>query len=78
MFVDFKKAFAKVIREQLWYRMEQMGVFGKNINVIIDINNCTKTRTKFNGTLSDYIANIIIVTLSKSSTILTIHYCQLL
>lgn len=59
LFVDFKKAFDRVIRQHLWQRMEHMGLFGRNVDVIKEIYNRTKTKIKLSQQLSEYIGSVL-------------------
>ncbi len=52
-FVDFTKAFDYVVRDNLWYKLLQLGVKGKMLNVIKSMYNNVKTRVKYNNQLSD-------------------------
>ena len=52
-FVDFKKAFDFVVRENLWYKLIKMGVRGKILNVIKSMYECVKSKVKCNNVLSE-------------------------
>ena len=50
-FIDFKKAFDFVVRDVLWYKLIQMGVRGKILNIIQSMYNSIKSRVKFDNSL---------------------------
>ncbi len=50
-FVDFTKAFDYVVRENMWYKLIQLGIRGKMFNIIKSIYNNVKTRVKYNNSL---------------------------
>ncbi len=52
-FVDFSKAFDYVVRDNLWYKLIQLGIRGKMFDIIKSIYNNVKTRVKYNNQLSD-------------------------
>ncbi len=52
-FVDFSKAFDYVVRDNLWYKIIQLGIRGKMFDIIKSIYNNVKTRVKYNNQLSD-------------------------
>ena len=52
-FVDFKKAFDFVVRENLWFKLIKLGVRGKMLNVIKSMYECVKSKVKYNNVLSE-------------------------
>ena len=52
-FVNFKKAFDFVVRDALWYKLIQMGVRGKILNIIQSMYSNIKSRVKFDNIVSD-------------------------
>ena len=51
-FVDFKKAFDNVSRDQLLYKLTKIGIHGKFFNVIGDMYNKSTARLKIEKFLS--------------------------
>ncbi len=58
-FVDFSKAFDYVVRENLWYKLIQLGVSGKMLNIVKSIYNNVKTRVKHNNQVSEEFSCIL-------------------
>jgi len=52
-FVDFSKAFDYVERNNLWYKLTQLGVRGKMLTVIKSMYSNIKSRVKFQNSLSN-------------------------
>ena len=52
-FIDFKKAADFVVRGVLWYKLIQMGVRGKVLNIIRSMYSNIKSRVKFSNIISD-------------------------
>ena len=52
-FVDFSKAFDYVVRDNLWYKLIQLGVRGNMLNIIRSMYKCTKSFVKSFGSLSE-------------------------
>ena len=48
-FVDFSKAFDRVVHDNLWYKLLKNGVSGKIFNIIQSMYKCLKTRVVNNG-----------------------------
>ena len=48
-FVDFSKAFDYVVRDNLWFKLIELGVRGKILNVIMSMYNNVKSKVKFNN-----------------------------
>ena len=46
-FVDFTKAFDYVVRENLWYKLIKIGIWGKILNIIKSMFSCVKSRVKY-------------------------------
>lgn len=51
-FVDFTKAFDYVVRDVIWYKLLQIGVRGKMLNIIKSIYENVKSQVKHNNILS--------------------------
>ena len=58
-FVDFKKAFDFVVRDVLWYKLIQMGVRGKILNIIQSMYSNIKSRVKFDNIVSDEFSSFL-------------------
>lgn len=56
-FVDFKKAFDTVDRFKLWYKLGNMGLGGKILNIMKSMYNNVKSCISIGGLKSDYFAN---------------------
>ena len=52
-FIDFKKAFDFIVRDNLWYKLIKIGVKGKMLSVIKSMYNCVKSKVKHNNILSE-------------------------
>ena len=48
-FVDFSKAFNYVLRDNLWFKLIELGVRGKILNVIMSMYNNVKSKVEFNN-----------------------------
>ena len=48
-FVDFSKAFDYVVRDNLWFKLIELGVRGNILNVIMSMSNNVKSKVKFNN-----------------------------
>jgi hypothetical protein len=53
LFVDFPKAFDYVVRDNLWYKMIQLGLRGNILDIVKSIYESVKSRVKCNNELSD-------------------------
>ena len=53
-FVDYKKAFDFVSRQNLWFKLIQQGVDGKMLTIIRSLYNDVKCCVKYNNVLSDF------------------------
>jgi hypothetical protein len=53
-FIDFEKAFDKIWREELWYKLLINNINGKMLNVIQNIYKDIKSNIIFNNSKSDY------------------------
>ena len=53
LFVDFSKAFDYVVRENLWYKLIQLGLRGNILNIIQSMYHSVKSRVKYMNKLSD-------------------------
>lgn len=53
VFIDFKKAFDKVMHEALFEKMDAMGFRGRFLNVIKNIYRTSKARTRVGGVLGE-------------------------
>ena len=51
-FVDFQKAFDYIVRDILWFKLVEIGVRGKMLNVIKSIYSNLKSRVKFDNRVS--------------------------
>ena len=51
-FVDFQKAFDYIVHDILWFKLVEIGVRGKMLNVIKSIYSNLKTRVKFDNRVS--------------------------
>ena len=58
-FIDFKKAFDFVVRDVLWYKLIQMGVRGKVLNIIRSMYSNIKSRVKFDNIISDEFSSFL-------------------
>ena len=58
-FIDFKKAFDFVVRDVLWYKLIQMGVRGKILNIIQSMYNNIKSRVKFDNIVSEEFSSFL-------------------
>ena len=58
-FIDFKKAFDFVVRDVLWYKLFQMGVRGKVLNIIRSMYNNIKSRVKFDNIIIDEFSSFL-------------------
>ena len=54
MFIDFEKAFDRIWREGLWYKLLVNNINGKMLNVIQNIYKDIKSNIIFNNSKSDY------------------------
>ncbi len=52
-FIDFSKAFDYIVRENMWYKLLQLGIRGKIFNVVKSMYENIKSRVKFNNCLSE-------------------------
>ncbi len=52
-FIDFSKAFDYIVRENMWYKLLQLGIRGKIFNVVKSMYETIKSRVKFNNCLSE-------------------------
>ena len=52
-FVDFSKAFDRVVYENLWLKMLKLGINGKIFNIVHSMYECVKTRVFTDGIKSD-------------------------
>ena len=52
-FVDFSKAFDRVVYENLWFKMLKLGVNGKILNIVKSMYDCVRTKVFTNGIKSD-------------------------
>ena len=57
-FVDLKKAFDSVWRKGLFYKIENVGIYGKTLELIKDIYRKTKCAIKINNSRTDFFLNI--------------------
>ena len=48
-FIDFTKAFDYVVRDNLWYKLINIGLRGKILNIIKSMYTTVKSRVKLNG-----------------------------
>ena len=53
LFVDYSKAFDYIVRENLWYKLINLGIKGEILDIIRSMYNCVKTRVFTNGEKSD-------------------------
>ena len=53
-FVDFEKAFDKVWRSAKWHKVLSYNINGKIFKVILNMYENIKSRTSFQGQISDY------------------------
>ena len=53
-FVDFKKAYDSVWHKGLFYKINNIGIFGKSLDLIKDIYNKTKCAVKINNSTTNY------------------------
>ena len=53
LFVDFSKAFDYVVRENLWYKLIQIGLRGRILDIIRSMYQSVKSRVKHCNKLSD-------------------------
>ena len=53
VFVDFSKAFDYVVRDNLWYKLIQLGIRGNILNIIKSMYEGVKSRVKHTNVLSD-------------------------
>ena len=53
-FIDFEKAFDKVWREGVWYKLLMNKIDGKIYNIIINMYKGIKSRIQFKGEFSEY------------------------
>ena len=58
-FIDFKKAFDFVVRDIIWYKLIQMGVRGKILNIIQSMYSNIKSKVKFDNILSDEFSSFL-------------------
>jgi hypothetical protein len=52
-FIDFTKAFDYVVRENLWYKLINIGLRGNIFNIIHSMYENVKSKVKYNNTLSN-------------------------
>ena len=64
-FVDFKKAFDFVLRDILWYKLIQMGVRGKILNIIQSMFSNINSRVKYDNIISDEFSSFLGVRLGE-------------
>ena len=57
-YIDFKSAFDKVTRTALMFKLFTRGVSGKNFKIIKSIFDNSKSRVKYNSSLSDIFENL--------------------
>ena len=53
LFVDFSKAFDRVVYDNLWYKLIKLGIHGKIFDIVKSMYSNVKTRVFSNGTKSD-------------------------
>ena len=56
VFVDISKAFDKLCHEGLIYKLQQNGISGELLNIVIDFRNNRKQRVVFNDQTSNWVA----------------------
>lgn len=49
VFVDFTKAFDYVVRDNLWYKLIQLGLRGKIFNFVKSVYESVKSRVTYNN-----------------------------
>ena len=52
-FIDYTKAFDYIVLENVWYKLINLGVRGKILNIIQSMYTCVKSRIKFLNRLSE-------------------------
>ena len=55
VFVDISKAFDKLCHEGLIYKLQQNGISGELLNILIDFRNNRKQRVVFNDQTSNWV-----------------------
>ena len=55
VFVDISKAFDKLCHEGLIYKLQQNGISGELLNIVIDFRNNRKQRVVFNDQTSNWV-----------------------
>ena len=55
VFLDISKAFGKVWYEGLIYKLQQNGIFGELLNILVDFLNNRKQRVELNGQSSNWV-----------------------
>ena len=55
VFVDISKAFDKLCHEGLIYKLQQNGISGELLNILIDFRNNRKQRIVFNDQTSNWV-----------------------
>ena len=55
VFVDISKAFDKLCHEVLIYKLQQNGISGELLNILIDFRNNRKQRVVFNDQTSNWV-----------------------
>jgi hypothetical protein len=58
-FIDFRKAFDYVVRDNLWYKLIQYGIRGRLLNTIIYMYNDIKSHLKLNNEISNDFTGIL-------------------
>ena len=56
-FVDFKRAYDSVWHKGLFYKMNNIGIFGKSVDLINDIYKKTKRAIKINNSTTNFVIN---------------------